>query len=466
MPNEVITSKQRDKWEADWRRRRNTARDKDYYYNNQLIYLAAVIKKNYPNSYKDMNPFLDFINLTENVINQLSILFEVPAKIVLDREENETDVIQVNFEQMLEDARMNPILQKINKYTNLTRKVGCMPHFDNGIVTLEIITNDKIWVTQDKDLPTKADEVYVQIEIAEDSPHIADQINVYLKWTAKYQQKVEINNETGLISKEYEKVVNPYGRIPIIWFTNDIEEDGFWFDYTNALVEKNEIFNQDLSALRFGATLQSFSTLVLEGFEGTGDIKMGVQRPLKIPANDMGEAKGKAYYISPDTDLNEVYDYIDKRVIHFINSLGISASSYRSDNSSYNSGYQLKLSKLDVIKKNIGDRAYYTKPIKDLCQLMMECWTMNTSKQFPDNLEITVDYGEIKFEDNPLEAQQINTLKLGNNLTSIPRILRKENPDLTEEESEELAVKIKEENNQFQIGTGLEGILNETENNS
>lgn len=463
MSNEIILAKREAKWNDDKERRANVARDKDYYYNNQLTYLKAEIKANYPNSKNnttghDFFPFIDVINLTENVTDQLSVLFEVPADIKLDKD---SDVLQTNFEQMLEDAKMNPVLQKINKYTNLTKKVGCMPHFDDGIVTLEIITADKVFIEQDEDLPTKAKAVWVQIGISENTAQTADKINTYLRWTAESQQKIEINNDTGLIIEKYEEVDNPYKRIPIVWFTSDIEEDSFWFDSTNILVDKNEIFNQDLTALRYGSSLQSFPTLVLEGFEGDGDIKMGVQRPLKIPANDMGEAKGKVYYIHPNTDLSKIYDYIDKRVIHFINSLGISASSYRSDNSSYSSGYQLKLSKLDVIKKNIADRVYYTKPIKDLCQLMMECYTMNSSKRFPEKMDIIVDYGEMVFDEDPMQVQQINTIKLANNLTSIPRILRKENPDLTEEESEKLANKIKEENNQFQIGTGLEGIVTE-----
>ena len=77
-----------------------------------------------------------------------------------------------------------------------------------------------------------------------------------MKWTPEYQQLIDVNTHTGRIAKEGAKIDNPYERIPIAWFTNDIEEDSFWFDSTNYIVEKNEIFNQDLSAFRFGSTLQ------------------------------------------------------------------------------------------------------------------------------------------------------------------------------------------------------------------
>ena len=186
-------------------------------------------------------------------------------------------------------------------------------------------------------------------------------------------------------------------------------------------------------------------------------MKMGVHRPIIIPKNDLGDASGKASYITPDSDINAIYDYIDKRVIHVINSMGISAQSYRSDASSFSSGYQLKLSKLDVIKKNKGDRQHYTESIKELCQLMMQCVSLfDTKKRYPENLNIEVDYAEIKFDEDPLQKEQVDASRLANGLTSRPRLLMERNPDLTLEDAIELYKEIKAENDEFGIGDKLE----------
>ena len=256
--NEVLLAKRNDKWEADINRRLDVEKSKDYYYDKQEGYLLAVLEENYPNSYKDMKPFCDYLNLTKSVTDQLSVLFESPPEVSLEKEGK----LAVNFNDMVLESKLYPTLQKVNKYVNLTRKVGVMPHYD-GKTSLEIITADKVFVEQDPMIPTKANAVWVQIGIVTDTPHESDQVNKYIRWTAQTQQVIIVDNQSGLIKETLKENPNPYGRIPIVWFTDDIEEDSFWFDSENYIVEKNEIFNQDLTALRFGATLQSFSTLVL-----------------------------------------------------------------------------------------------------------------------------------------------------------------------------------------------------------
>ena len=289
MANEVLLAKREAKWKADISRRLAVQTDKDFYYNNQEVYLKADLEVNYPNSFEDMYPFLDFLNLTETVTDQLSVLFENPAIIELkktikeDKSTTPSKEVDANFVTLIQEAKLNPVLQKVNKYVNLTKKVAVMPHWDSDKVILEIITADKIFVEQDPIIPTKALAVWVQIGILTNTPKKADKISIYSKWTNETQQIIEVNPQNGLIVKKRKEKKNPYGRIPIAWFTDDIEEDSFWFDSENYIVEKNGIFNQDLSAFRFGASLQSFSTLILEGFDGKGDIKMGVQRPIKIP---------------------------------------------------------------------------------------------------------------------------------------------------------------------------------------
>lgn len=451
--NDVILAKRDAKWQADLSRRIQVERSKSYYYNNQEPYLKAIIKVNYPNSDEDMYPFLDYLNLTETVTNQLSVLFENPPKIELAKA---TKLITSNFVTLLQEAKIIPVLQKINKYVNLTKKVAVMPHYDDGKVTLEIITAEKIFVEQDPIIPTKAIAVWVQIGILTDTPKKAEKVGLYSKWTNTTQQTIEVNPLNGRIIKERPEKPNPYGRIPIVWFTNDIEEDSFWFDSENYIVEKNEIFNQDLSAFRFGCTLQSFSTLVLEGFDGKGDMKMGVHRPIRIPKNTSDDTTGKAYYISPDTDLEALYGVIDKKIIHVVNSMGLSAQSYRSDSASFSSGYQLKLSKLDVIKKNVADRIYYTESIKDLVSVMMQCYTLfSPKKKFPDNLDIKIDYAEMKFDEDPMQKETIDAMRLASGLTSIIRILMERNPDLSPEDAKKLAKEIELENGEFATGDKL-----------
>lgn len=460
MLDDIRFQKEQAKWNDDKKRRHEVARAIDYYKNRYRPYLNDEIEYCFKNSYEDIQPFRDHIPLTQQVINQISMLFEEPPTI-----ETDSESLNERFEELKETAQFIPIIQKVNKYVNLTKKVGVKPYFWEGNVYLDILTGDRLFIEQNEENPTKADAVWVQVDIYSNTPNRADKVNVYIRWTPDTYQKIHINTENGRIVEKEKEERNYYEEIPIVWFTDDIEDDNFWFEHEYTLVDKNIIFDVDLTGLRFASALQSYSTLVLEGFDQTKNLKMGVHRPIKIPLNDSQEPGGKAYYITPGTDLNEVYDYIDKRIVHFVNGLGLNAKSFRADNSSFTSGYHLRLSKLDVIKKNMGDRAYYTKPIKDLCKMMMKCYTIfNASKRFPEDVEINLDYGEIKFDENPMEKVQVNVIKLSNNLTSRARILMGENPDLSLEEAKELAAEIKAENEDVSIGAGLENIPTEAEN--
>ena len=100
------------------------------------------------------------------------------------------------------------------------------------------------------------------------------------------------------------------------------------------------------------------------------------------------------------------------------------------------------------------DRPFYTEAIKDLVGLMTQCYTLfDKSKRFPDKLDINVDYAEMKFDENPLERETIDSMRIQNGLTSRIRLLMERNPDLTEEEAKELYKEIKKENDEF--GAGL-----------
>jgi len=455
----VAAVKQQAKWNEDLHRRATAEKIIDYYYNRQDLYLAKALENSYPNSHEDMWKYRDFLNLTESIYDDISIVFEEPVTIAA---KDGTDAVEELLNDMTSSSMLNPVMQKVNVYTNMLKKCGVMPHYDkeSNKVILEIITPDKVFVKQNEEIPSKADEVWVQIGIMSNSPHSVDKVIKYSVWTIEEQRIVSINSSNGRIIKEHDKFPNPYKRIPIVWFTNDIEEDCFWFDLDNYIVKKNEIINQDLTAARFGTSLQSFSTLVMEGFDNHSDIKMGVQRPIIIPTNDIGESQGKAYYITPGSDLEKIYNIIDGKALDAARSLGVSAESYKRKGSTFSSGYQLKLSKSDVLKRNKRDRAFYEPKLRELIELMMLCFSINNpTKRFPEGTEVTIDFGEIKIEDNPMEQAKINGIELSQNLTSGPRLLMRRNPDLTLDEAKQLFNEIKAENQQFSIGAGLARVL-------
>lgn len=457
LENEIITAKMQAKWKADTQRRIDVIKALDYYRNHQAGYLLSALKEGYPKTYAALYKFKDIYNLTENVIDEIAIIFEEPP--VYSFIDEVSDEIKDQFSELINNSLLNPTLQMVDKYVELVKKCGVIPHWDeeNKKVILEILTPDKVYVIQDDLVTSKAKEVWVQIGIKENTAHIAEKTVKYMRWTAEEKQIIYVNPDTGRKYKEEAAGKNPYDKIPIVWFTGGIEEDNFWFDFCNYLVEKNEIINMDLTAARLGTTVQSYSNLVLKGFDKSQDITIGVLQPIIIPPDPTtGEPTGDASYITPDADLKKIYAIIDGKIVSAANSKGISATSYRKEGSTFSSGYQLKLSKVDVLKRNMRKRPFYSPKMIDLIQFMMQCFTMNSAKnRFPEDKKIKADFGEIKIDENPAEQAKVDALRLNQNLTSGPRLLQRDNPDLTLDEAKRLYAEIKAENQEFSVGAGL-----------
>jgi len=379
--------------------------------------------------------------LTRSLIDDIAITFQETSEILPD---TDNESILKTWQTVLEQAHLHATLLLVDRMVELMGKVGvCVRWHEKGkYVLLDVLTPDRTIIEQDPQDHTKAITVRYLISEKSNTPQDGE-VCTWAEWTADTYREVVIDSNFN-VKKTLKEEANPYGRIPVSWFTNALELDEFWHDSGYPIIDTNEAVNIRLSNLMLAMDYQTVSLLVTTGLPESQSVPVGVTQRLNIPPGITGEASGfGAEYITPSPLLRDVWDLINQLILNVAKLYGLSAQSYNRDSSSFASGYQLKLSKQDIVNRNKMKKTMYREPIKYLCQLMADCYSINSKLFTFGTLDFTIDFADVQFETNPIEQAQLNAIELGNGITSEVQILMDRNPDLTEEDAIELFKKYK-----------------------
>lgn len=430
------------KWADDIDRRRTASRYIDYYRNNQGEHLTDILSLLYPKEYDAMSRYATTYPLTRAMIDDMALVFHTPPDITIEA----SDAQQDKLAELIDASHLYQRLIQADRLCELTAKVGICPrwHTERNYIVLDLITPDRCFVTQDPQDHARALTVSYFLSEESNTPNGNDS-GRWAVWTDSEYREVEMGANGGL-GKTLRSAPNPYGRIPIAWFAVSSELDEFWPDETSSIVAANEMVNVRLTNLNIMLDYQAFSTLVTKGLPESQTIPWGVTHRLNIPYAMNGDMVGGAEYITPNPKLTEYWDILNQYITNIGRLNGLSAQSFNRDSSSFASGYQLKLSKQDIINRNILKRAFYREGVRELVALIMECYTINYNFRFPPDPQIGIDFADVQFESNPLEDQQLYAMMLSNGTTDRVQILMDQNPDLTEQAAEELLALIQRRN--------------------
>jgi len=451
------------KWKDNLKRMAEVAKWLDYYYNRQEQHITDKITAKYVKIAADLCKYIATDPLTETITNDISLLFTQPAIIKFDKL---SDIQSKMIKNALDEANINKYLLLLNRLTNLTYKVGIIPRYVDGKLIYDIITGDRCFVTQNPQNAAEAIEVFYANGAAVDSPYTATKICTFTHWTKEYYAKCDINLQNGGFipgKYDYDLETNPYGYIPIVWFSSDVEMDSFWIDRGNPVVNANEMYNMDLTNLNLIKDFQAFSLLVTQGLEKDKVIPFAPQYFLNFsdPGYD-GKTFGDAKYITPAPMLLEMWQIMNEQNANTAKRMGLSADAFNRNNTSYTSGYELRLSKQEAINRNILDRELYRQPVKQLIQTTADTLTHYADSEYklPTNMEISVDFGEIKYDSSPLEKAQQRALDKANGTANPIDWIMEDNPDiLTREEAIKLYKSRQAELAQFSVTAEMQSAL-------
>ena len=193
---------------------------------------------------------------------------------------------------------------------------------------------------------------------------------------------------------------------------------------------------------------QAFSTLVRKGnaeWLAEVPVKFGPQFSVDIATDPLGagDQETDVKYITPSVEIESVSNYIDKEIIKLAQAHGISARAYRGDTGEANSGYSIKLSMLDLIKRNINQRKHFEEPIKELIrhimateQIAAEGVRFGSLEQIY-NRDIEITFGDITIEEDPTIELDNDIKAVAGGFASPVDIIMKRYPNLTEEEAKD-----------------------------
>jgi hypothetical protein len=425
--------------EDDWIRRYRAAMAIDFYNYAQREYMLYIISKIYPETWKDIDGYINCVDITKQIINDKSILFQIPPTITIEG----SDTVQEQATAVIDASELWKKLIVADRMAELTGKVGVGVHYhpeDNRVV-IDVITPEKCYVIADPLDPTKAKEVFYVID--EMNPTISNgytnRVDVYAHWTKDTFQKVILKKDMTI-----DKIIpgtqipNPYNRIPIIWLSPEIEVDTFWNDGDSALILGNVNINLRESNLDVALDYQSFSTMVTKGLPSAKDTISGITRRIDILAEAGMDLTGVGVdYITPDAKLTEVSEIINTKKINLAKQSGLSAEAFNRESGKVNSGYELELTKMDIINDNELKGQIYRQDIRQLIQNILDCYSFNSSTTaFPQDANITISYGKPKFKNNRLDDLNYAMNRYRDGVYSLTDVMMDLNPDLSRADAE------------------------------
>lgn len=430
------------KWSDDRDRRERVQMWIDFYHNDHSQYVSSLIDKIYTGETEksEMRKHIEYINLTESVINEISLIFEEPCSIEIDGTEAQSRF----FREMLDGMNILPALIEINKMTNLCYDWGVMPIWSANKVKLMFISPADCFVIQDPYDPTEIEGLFYRINSFANTPFTAETASRYVYWDVEAQYVSDIDMFSGAVYKNSVtyKQKNIFGEIPVVFFSNYIKQKSFWWEGGNYIVDKNLWIDVKLTSFNLGED-SSVPTLITRGYPEDEDRQQlkGWTSWINLETGEGTDAEYLSYEIN-----KSLWDYIKERIDQVFNAYYIYPDKIRQSNS----GYQIKLVKQGIIKENIKQRVFYTPKIKKLIKLCIALWNANNpAKRIPENSKISINYGEVKFEITPIERNRnfMERRQLG--LESRIDQIMIDDPDLTRDEAIKRANRIDSENNTY-----------------
>jgi hypothetical protein len=199
------------------------------------------------------------------------------------------------------------------------------------------------------------------------------------------------------------------------------------------IVNANLMINLLMTELGLAMRLQALGQPVITGVDQMNQVSLGVDKPMILP-------EGASFnFVSPggslDAYINSIRFYVDS--VAYNNNLKVKWSVGRE---AFVSGEALKMAEIDLTESVMGDYQMIWRGVENkrfkTDRRILEVHGIN----MPD--EFSVDFSEPRF---PLTAQEERNQwdwEWNNNLSTTKDWLRKYNPDLTDDEINEMAAEI------------------------
>ena len=253
---------------------------------------------------------------------------------------------------------------------------------------------------------------------------------VYAYWSADEHFLVHQN---GTIESVNEDNINPYGILPFTVchrhpYTTDFIRNG-----ASDIINANLMINLLMTELGLAMRLQALGQPVISGIDNANQVSLGVDKPMVLP-------EGASFqFVSPganiDSYINAVRFYVDS--VAYNNNLKVKWSVGRE---AFVSGEALKMAEIDLTEAVMSDYQMIWRGVEnkrfEVDRVILDAHNIRV----PD--EFSVDFSEPRFPLTAQEEREQWAWEWDNNLSTTKDWLRKYNPDLSDDELDEMVAEI------------------------
>jgi len=399
------------KWDTDMERRYLANFALDMYNGLYYDYLNKKIDDTVSaqGDLTELKKYIDTLNILKTIINDTSLVFAEKPDIAVMVGDKINDPATEALNKILQEADWFVILNELNRYTNLFYDMVAVPVTRDGKIEIDLITPDRAFIYNSDFDPTTSETTFYLISELPNDQRRAARSDLYMACNKEGKKLVEVKGKDKFgkpividyAGKAYDDFIDDtkYPCNPAVTFRNYFPLSSYWHPGLNPLVEAD--LNTDMRLTEYNmARAYQLPLLATFGLENSADITKGQKARLNFPPV-MGTAKTDAKYLTPDQKLTELGEQIYHQVENIKLSHKLSKSTITGQTAT--SGYELMLSKAEILNWNKSQQKYYVRPMQQLCECIMALANRYGINTFPADAKIEITFGEQQFIETPKE---------------------------------------------------------------
>jgi hypothetical protein len=334
-------------------------------------------------------------------------------------------------DQLWTEARIDSVLERANLYCNGLRDLFICPRVVDGQLRYDLFLPDRTSVIQHPDDPTKAVGLITERTLA-NTPGYTRVERLYAD--AEVWRRY---NDDGSVSEW----AHGLGRLPAVAIHAEEPTEAFWNGSIGSdIVDATLSVGADLVKL---SRLLQFQSELQVAYQGN---PRDVAKALPLGAEGLWAAKGLFNVLNLQADPSHIITTIKARLGWIATQHGLAADVYDLSTTA-SSGLQLRLKRAPLEQARVRQIKSWRAVEKELLLLTAQV----TQRDHPLlKLDPLVEYKLLDFHEepmleDPMTQNRVWQERIDMGLTSQPRVLREMHPDLSKEESMELAKEIASE---------------------
>jgi hypothetical protein len=390
-------------------------------------------------TYEDMRPYIDVSNnLMRRIVRETSTLY---------KDEHERTVkpasSQKQYEEMIgeEGLNLNSRMQKYNELLNGLNDLILKVEAAAGELDLTLLTPDMCTVIQNPLSPYMLDAIIIEDSWRDQAGQMRHR---WIFWSPgrhfildeDFKMRAPAPDNPDMLNPYWEQNMDNEAFYPFIAMHNGIRDKCFWeMNQGNDLVEATKCIAMKNTFLYFMFPMQ-FKQLAVKGnFDDGKEFK---NRQIKSPLHIM-KSDSEFNVLDWQSSLKELDERIQSHLFMVASNYGVSAENFKLT-ATETSGFARMIAKerlLEIRKEQIPTHRKAEVELFDGARVANNLYDLD--KEISEEAEVSIDYKEPEFKDDPLKELTLKERKIELGLINPLDLIKEENPDIkNDEEAEEM----------------------------